>query len=151
MSNPEPRTVADDIRDDELTRRVIGCAITVHRTLGCGLLESAYDECLAYELVKNGFGVARHVTMPIMYDGVRMELGYKPDLIINGELIVELKVVTQLLPVHEALLLTYLRLSGIQRGLLMNFYSQPLAKGIRRMVLSHTPPSSTPRSPRSPR
>ncbi|MDP9178485.1 MAG: GxxExxY protein [Gemmatimonadota bacterium] len=102
--------VADDVREDDLTRRVIGSAITVHRALGCGLLESAYDECLAYEFVKNGFGVARHVAMPIIYDGVRVELGYKPDLIIDGELIVELKTVSQLLPVHEAQLLTYLRL-----------------------------------------
>lgn len=127
-------------QEDDLTRRVIGCAITVHRALGCGLLESAYDECLAYELVKNGFSIARHVTMPIMYDGIRIELGYKPDFIIEGELIVELKTVSQLLPVHEAQLLTYLRLSGITRGLLMNFHSQPLSKGIRRMILTPTSP-----------
>jgi len=136
MTSPSRQAAADDVREDDLTRRVIGCAITVHRTLGCGLLESAYDECLAYELFKNGFGVARHVAMPVMYDGVRIELGYKPDLIIDGELIVELKTVSQLLPVHEAQLLTYLRLSGIPRGLLMNFNSQPLVKGIKRMVLS---------------
>ena len=135
MTAPSESAAADDVRDD-LTRRVIGCAITVHRTLGCGLLESAYDECLAYELVKNGFGVARHVTMPIMYDGVRIELGYKPDYIIDGELIVELKTVSQLLPVHQAQVLTYLKLSGIPRGLLMNFNSQPLVKGIKRMILS---------------
>ena len=140
MTSPSRQSAADDVREDDLTRRVIGCAITVHRTLGCGLLESAYDECLAYELVKNGFGVSRHVTMPIIYDGLRIELGYRPDLIIDGELIVELKTVSQLLAVHEAHLLTYLRLSGITRGLLMNFHSQPLAKGIRRMVLSHTSP-----------
>lgn len=147
MTSPGERAAADDVREDGLTRGVIGCAITVHRTLGCGLLESAYDECLAYELVKNGFGVARHVVMPIMYDGVRIELGYRPDLIIDGELIVELKTVSQLLPVHEAQLLTYLRLSGITRGLLMNFHSQPLVKGIKRMILSHTSPYSSPRSP----
>ena len=132
---PEP----DDFYDDDLTRRVIGCAITVHRTLGCGLLEAAYDECLAYELVKNGFGVERHAAMPVIYDGVRIDLAYKPDFVINGELIVELKTVSQLLPVHEAQLLTYLRLSGIPRGLLMNFNSQQLVKGIKRMVLSRRP------------
>jgi GxxExxY protein len=128
MTSPRRQAAAADVRDDDLTRRVIGCAITVHRAIGCGLLESAYDECLAYELVKTGLGVTRHVTMPIVYDGVRFELGYKPDFIIEGELIVELKTVSQLLPVHEAQLLTYLRLSGITRGLLMNFHSQPLAK-----------------------
>ncbi len=127
-------------QEDDLTRRVIGCAITVHRALGCGLLESAYDECLAYELVKNGFGIARHVAMPVMYDGRRIELGYKPDFVIDGALIVELKTVSQLLPVHEAQLLTYLRLSGMPRGLLMNFNSQPLVKGIKRMILSPMSP-----------
>ncbi len=136
MSREEPDGANG--REDDLTRRVIGCAITVHRALGCGLLESAYDECFAYELVKNGLGVARHVAMPVMYDGVRIELGYKPDFVIDGELIVGLKTVSQLLPVHEAQLLTYLRLSGIPRGLLMNFNCQPLVKGIKRMILSRT-------------
>ena len=150
MTSSGERTAAEDVRDDDLTRRVIGCAITVHRALGSGLLESAYDECLAYELVKNGFSIGRHVTMPIIYDGVRFELGYRPDFIIEGELIVELKTVSQLLPIHEAQLLTYLRLSGITRGLLMNFHSQPLSKGIRRLVLSHTSPYSAPRPPLSP-
>ena len=143
MTSP-PGQAAYDGPEDDLTRRVIGCAITVHRALGCGLLESAYDECLAYELVKNGFSIARHVTMPIIYDGMRIELGYKPDFIIEGELIVELKTVSQLLPVHEAQLLTYLRLSRITRGLLMNFHAQPLTKGIRRMILSRTPDSPYP-------
>ena len=136
MTSPGTRPAADVVQQDPLTRGVIGCAITVHRTLGSGLLESAYDECLAYELVKNGFGIARHVMMPVIYDGVRIDLGYKPDFIVNSELIVELKTVSQLLPVHEAQLLTYLRLSGITRGLLMNFHCQPLVKGIKRMILS---------------
>ena len=81
-------------------------------------------------------GVERHAAMPVIYDGVRIDLAYKPDFVINGELIVELKTVSQLLPVHEAQLLTYLRLSGIRRGLLMNFNSQQLVKGIKRMILS---------------
>ena len=151
MTGPVRRQAADDVREDDLTRRVIGCAIAVHRTLGCGLLESAYEECLSYELAKHGFSVARQVTLPVIYDGVRIELGYKPDLVVDRELIVELKTVSKLLPVHEAQLLTYLRLSGITRGLLMNFNSQPLAKGIRRTVLSGFSHSPSPRSPRRPR
>jgi GxxExxY protein len=91
-----------------------------------------------YELVKTGLSVARQVTLPVTYDGVTFDLGYKPDLIINRELIVEIKTVTQILPVHHAQLLTYLRLSGISRGLLMNFHAHPLSSGIKRFVLTGT-------------
>lgn len=96
--------------------------------------ESAYEECLSYELVKRGFSVARQVVLPFVYDGVRIDLGYKPDIVVEGKLILELKTVAQLLPVHEAQLLTYLKLSGIKAGLLMNFHSQPLMKGVKRFV-----------------
>ncbi len=136
MGNGIRRAAADDVKDDTLTRGVIGCAIKVHKALGVGLLESAYEACLCHELLKLGFTVVRQPTLPVIYDGLRIDLGFKPDLIINNELIVELKVVAQLLAIHEAQILTYLRLSGIERGLLMNFHAQPLSKGIRRFVLS---------------
>ena len=135
----QARTVSDDVRDDNLTREVIGCAIKIHRALGPGLLESAYDGCLAYELAKSGFSIARHVTLPVIYEGVRIDVGYRPDIIVNDELMLELKTVAQLLPVHDAQLLTYLRLSGIERGLLMNFHAQPLIRGVKRLVLSRGP------------
>jgi GxxExxY protein len=121
---------------DDFTHGVIGCAIKVHRILGCVLLESAYEECLTYELIKSGFSVARQVVLPIEYDGVRINAGYKPDLVIDGKLIVELKTVPTLLPIHDAQLLTYLRLTGIEVGLLMNFHAHPLMRGIKRLMLT---------------
>lgn len=133
------RNVAQDIRDDELSHRVIGCAIQVHRTMGIGLLESAYEACLAYEMTRQGLVVARQVVLPIVYDGRTIDAGYRPDIIVNNELLIELKTVAQLLPIHEAQVHTYLRLSGVERGLLMNFYCQPLTKGIKRIVLSRLP------------
>ncbi|MEO5588449.1 MAG: GxxExxY protein [Gemmatimonadaceae bacterium] len=121
---------------DSLTSRIIGCAITVHRELGSGLLESAYQECLCYELVKRGLGVARQVALPVVYDGHRLEAGFRPDIIVNSEVIVEVKAVTQLAPIHTAQLLTYLKLSKMSRGLLMNFHASPLITGIKRVSLS---------------
>ena len=129
------RRPPSEIIDDQFTRRVLGCAIKVHKFTGVGLLENAYETFFTYELVKNGFSVARQVTLPAVYDGVRVDLGYVPDLIIDNRVIVEIKTVAQLLPVHDAQLLTYLKLSGIKVGLLMNFHAQPLMKGVRRMVL----------------
>ena|SRR5687767_7847186 len=139
MNPSHRRSPAEDIEDDDLTRSVIGCAITVHRALGSGLLESAYDECLCYELARARLTFVRHLVLPIIYDGVRIAAGYKPDIIIENELIVELKTVSEFLPVHSAQLLTYLRLSGITRGLLMNFHATQLTKGIKRIVLSPPP------------
>lgn len=121
---------------DPLTGRIIGCAITVHRELGSGLLESAYQECLCYELLKSGLAVARQVALPVVYDGHKLELGFRPDIIVNGEVIVEVKAVAQLAPIHTAQLLTYLKLSKISRGLLMNFHASPMIAGIKRVSLS---------------
>jgi len=131
------RRQASDIIDDEFTRRVLACGIKVHKFTGVGLLENAYDKFLTHELVKNGFSVARHVTLPAVYDGETVDLGYTPDLIIDGRLIIEVKAVSQLLPIHDAQLLTYLKLSGIRVGLLMNFHAQPLMKGVKRLVFNH--------------
>ena len=134
--NPRQRTARDDVLADRLSYRVIGCALQVHSVLGCGLLEGAYEEFLCQELVGAGLSIARQPTLPVTYKGNRVELGYKPDLIISNELIVELKTVPQLLPIHTAQLLTYLRLANIERGLLINFHATSLKNGIKRLVLS---------------
>jgi GxxExxY protein len=120
---------------DPLTSKVIGAAIEVHRHLGPGLLESAYEECLSWELKQIGLAHACQVPLPVVYKGVRMELGYRMDVVVEGKLLLELKTVDALLAVHEAQLLTYLRLSGIHTGLLLNFNRAVLRDGIIRMVL----------------
>jgi len=121
--------------EDELTRRVIGCAMEVHRALGPGLLESADEECLCRELELQEISFERQVPLPVNYKGISLACGYRMDLVIQGELVVELKAVDALLPIHEAQLLTYLRLSGIRRGLLLNFHVSLLRDGIRRRIL----------------
>ena len=120
---------------DPLTRDVIGLAIEVHRELGPGLLESAYEECLCFELRQAGIGYSRQQPLAIIYKGVRLDCGYRLDVVVQKELIVEIKSVEQLLPIHNAQLLTYLRLSGCKTGLLLNFNSVILKDGIRRLVL----------------
>jgi GxxExxY protein len=120
---------------DPFTEKVIGAAIEVHRILGPGLLESAYEECLAYELVQAGLVVARQVGLPVRYKAVDLDCGYRIDLLVNDSLIIELKTVEKLLPIHEAQLLTYLKLSEIKTGLLINFHVPMLKDGVRRMKL----------------
>jgi GxxExxY protein len=127
--------MADILPRDPLTNRVIGLAIGVHRELGPGLLESAYEECLCFELKQSGIVFGRQVPLPIVYKGARLDCGYRLDVVVQGELIVEIKSVDHLLPIHEAQLLTYLRLGGQKVGLLMNFNSVVLKDGIRRLVL----------------
>ena len=127
MQNLSPR--------DPLTERVIGLAIGVHRELGPGLLESAYEECFCFELRQAGIGYSRQQPLAIIYKGVRLDCGYRLDVVVQKELIVEIKSVEQLLPIHNAQLLTYLRLSGRKTGLLLNFNSVILKDGIRRLVL----------------
>ncbi|HUO08538.1 MAG TPA: GxxExxY protein [Phycisphaerae bacterium] len=124
----------EDTSRDELSERVIGAAIEVHRALGPGLLESAYQECLEYELNEQGIAAAREVILPIQYKKLRLKKGYKLDLVVEGQLIVELKAVEKTLWIHEAQLLTYLKLSGIKRGLLLNFNVPLLKDGIKRMI-----------------
>lgn len=119
--------------DDPLSYRIIGAAIEVHRLLGPGLLESAYEECLCLELSLLGIPFERQVPLPIVYKSMTLLRAYKPDLLIDKAVIVELKTIEKILPVHEAQLLTYLRLSGLERGLLFNFNSVPLKSGIRRL------------------
>lgn len=120
---------------DELSRQVIGCAIEVHRELGPGLLESTYRQCLACELSHAGVPFQMEVPLPVRYKEVLLDCGYRIDLIAGGDLILEIKSVESLLPIHHAQLLTYLRLSEIRIGLLMNFNVTKLQNGIRRFVL----------------
>jgi GxxExxY protein len=118
-----------------LTHTVIGCAIEVHRQLGPGLLESAYQSCLEWELEEAGVTFASQQSLPIIYKGRRLDVGYRLDLVVEARIVVELKAVKSLEPVHEAQLLTYLRLTDLQVGLLLNFNTAVLKDGIKRMVL----------------
>jgi GxxExxY protein len=118
-----------------LTERVIGLAIEVHRQLGPGLLESAYEECLCFELKQAALPFARQVALPVMYKGTRLDCGYRMDVVVENQLIIEIKAIERIMPIHEAQMLSYLRLSGHKIGLLMNFHSVMLKDGIRRFVL----------------
>jgi len=120
---------------DPLTETIIGAAIYVHRALGPGLLESAYDECLAWTLVRRGMRVARQHPIPVTFEGQQLEVAYRVDQIVEGHVIVEVKAVERVLPVHEAQLRTYLRLSGLRTGLLLNFLVPVMKDGIRRMSM----------------
>jgi GxxExxY protein len=119
---------------DQLTKAIIGAAIEVHRELGPGLLESAYEECLCYELSQLGLSFRRQLELPVKYKGLKLDCGYKMDLVVEDAVILELKCVDQLLPIHEAQLLTYLKLSGKEVGLLLNFRQSMLKNGIKRLV-----------------
>lgn len=120
----------------ELTSQIIAAAIDVHRELGPGLLESSYEACLEAEMAERGMTVRRQLSLPIIYKGRTIECGYRIDLLVNDLVIVEVKSVERLAPVHEAQLLTYLRLSGHAVGLLMNFNVPMLRDGIKRMALT---------------
>jgi len=117
-----------------LSQRVIGAAIEVHRHLGAGLLESTYEACLAYELSEAGLAVERQKPLPVIYKGIRLDVGYRLDLVVEGKLILELKSVDQLDRVHESQMLSYLKLSGCKLGLLINFNVPLLRRGIRRFA-----------------
>jgi GxxExxY protein len=122
-------------QQDPRTAPIIGAAIEVHRQLGPGLLESAYEQCLCHELRLCGIPFMCQVDLPVSYKGLKLDCGYKIDVVVNDEVIVELKSVERILPVHEAQLLTYLKLSGKKVGLLINFNSSLLTQGIIRRVL----------------
>lgn len=113
---------------------VLDCAFRVHAALGPGLLESAYESCLAYELEKNGARIQRQIDMPLIYDGVNMDTGYRLDLLVNDSVIVELKTVEKILPVHKAQLISYLKLGNCWLGYLLNFNVLRLKDGISRVV-----------------
>ena len=120
---------------DELSNQVIGCAIEVHRTLGPGLLESTYEQCLAHELHQNKVAFKLQHPLPVHYKCMKLDCGYRVDLLVQDALIVELKSIDALQGIHEAQLLTYMRLAQIRTGLLINFNVRKLKDGIKRMVL----------------
>ena len=120
---------------DELSNRVIGCATEVHRNTGPGLLESAYEQCLAHELSVAGIPFKAQWPIPMDYKGLHLDCGYRADLLVDDSMIVELKSVEELVGIHEAQLLTYMRLAHVPVGLLINFNVQLLKDGIRRFVL----------------
>ncbi len=120
--------------ENELSNIVIGCAIRVHTSLGPGLLESAYKECLFYELKQAGLQVEKEKPLPLVYEDVKLECGYRVDLMVEGKLIIEIKVAEGITDVHLAQVLTYLKLSGCKLGLLINFNVVQLKQGIKRVV-----------------
>jgi GxxExxY protein len=122
------------MNNNGLTHDIIGAAIEVHRLLGPGLLESAYEECLSRELVLRNLRVDRQVPVPVIYKDVKLECGYRLDLLVEQQVVVELKSIESFAPVHEAIMLTYLRLSGYGLELLINFNVSVLKDGIRRFV-----------------
>jgi len=119
---------------DFVTGQIIGAAIEVHKTLGPGLLESAYEACLAFELRGRGLKIEQQKPLPLIYKEVRLDCGYRLDLIVNDAVIVEIKAADQVLPIHDAQLLSYLRLTGITVGLLINFHITILKNGVKRIV-----------------
>ena len=136
---------AEARRFDELTDRVIGACIEVHRCLGPGLLESAYEECLCHELSLRGLAFERQVPLPVQYKDVKLDCGYRLDIVVERQLLLELKTVEALLPIHQAQLLTYLKLSGLPFGLLVNFHVPVLKEGLKRMVNQFPEISASPR------
>ena len=120
---------------DDLSNRVIGCAIEVHRQLGPGLLESTYEQCLAYELNRAGISFQLQHPQPVQYKDIRLDCGSRIDILVENELIVELKSVDEIKGIHQAQLLTYMKLSGVKIGLLINFNVTKLKEGIKRFVL----------------
>ncbi len=120
---------------NELSGIIIGKAITVHRILGPGLLESAYEECLTYELMEEGFKVERQKPLPIIYKEIELEYGYRVDLLVNNLVVIELKAVERLTDVHTAQVLTYLKFGNYPLGLLMNFNVKMLKQGLKRFIM----------------
>jgi GxxExxY protein len=120
---------------NQITYEIIGAAYKVHSELGPGLLESTYEVCLEYELLKRGFKVERQKPLPVVYDGIHLDAGYRIDLLVEDAVVVELKAVEEVAPVHQAQIMTYLKLSGRKLGLLMNFNVTDMKKGIKRIIM----------------
>lgn len=136
----------DKDRLDQITRRIIGAAIEVHKNLGPGLLESAYQACLAFELRERGFNVEEQKPLPVVYKQVKLDCGYRMDLLVENAIVVEVKAIEQITPIHEAQLLSYLRLSGRTVGLLVNFHVRVLKNGLKRIVNQFADSASSARS-----
>lgn len=128
------------MKDEEITHAIIGAAIEVHRHLGPGLLESIYEECLAREFTLRGIAFERQKPLPTVYKDLKLEAGYRMDFLVEGRVVLELKAVETVSPIHEAVVLTYLQLSGCRVGLLINFHSAVLKDSIRRFVNGYERP-----------
>ena len=139
------RKGAEAQRLNRLSEIVIGACIEIHQSLGPGLLESAYDECLAYELSMNKLEFERQKSLPVVYKGVQLDCGYRLDFFVESSLVVELKAVESLLPVHDAQVLTYLKLAGVSLGLIVNFNVALLKNGLKRIVNNFPEFSESPR------
>ena len=120
--------------ENDIGRIVVDAAVAVHRELGPGLLESTYEACLAYELGGQGLAIERQKELPVVYRDVRLDCGYRIDMLVEGKVVLELKAIDQLLPIHEAQLLSYLKLSGCKLGLLINFNVKLLTEGLKRIA-----------------
>ncbi len=120
---------------NEISGAVVDAAMKIHSALGPGLLESAYAACLKHELIKRGFRVSCEVPLPVVYDGVRLEAGYRLDMVVEDTVVVELKAIEALAPIHQAQIISYLKLSGKPIGLLINFHSLHLKDGLKRFVV----------------
>lgn len=132
----DPRNVKPpQEEDDPLTREVIGLGIEVHRQLGPGLLESVYEKCLCWELRQASFNIEQQVFVPLIYKGIHLDSGFRMDIVVNGELVIELKSTDKILPIHSAQLLTYMKLSQIPKGLILNINTPILKQGIKRHKL----------------
>ncbi|MEQ1689670.1 MAG: GxxExxY protein [Gemmatimonas sp.] len=134
---------------NSISGTIVDSAITVHSALGPGLLESAYLTCLAYELRSRGLTVQSQVPLPIVYRAIKLDAGYRMDLVVNHAVIVEIKAVTKVHPIHQAQLLSYLKLSGRELGLLLNFHEISMKNGIKRMINQPRPLEKTLRTPRT--
>lgn len=124
-----------ELQQNQLSYEIIGCVYRVHSELGPGLLESTYEVCLEYELLKRGLSAERQKSLPVDYQDVRLDAGYRIDLLVERQVILELKAVEAIAPIHKAQLMTYLKLSGLKVGLLLNFNVQEMKKGITRIVM----------------
>jgi GxxExxY protein len=122
------------LQPNEITRQIIGAAMKVHSALGPGLLESAYQACLAYELQKAGLAIQCEVPLPVVYEQIKLDVGYRIDLLVEDVVVVELKCVESIAPIHDAQIISYLRLSGKKLGLLINFKVVHLKDGVKRFV-----------------
>jgi len=142
--------MTEDQKLDAITRKIIGAAINVHRALGPGLLESAYETCLAYELDQLGLKVERQKPLPVRYRGITLDCGYRLDLVVENSVIVEVKATEGLLPVHQAQVLSYLRLTGLKVGLLITFNVPVLKRGLKRIVNDFPDPARAASAARGP-
>jgi GxxExxY protein len=120
---------------DRIATQIVDAGFQAHQALGAGLLESAYEECLAYELTQRGISYQRQVGMPLSYKGLKLDVGYRIDLLAASSVVIEIKAIEALLPIHQAQVITYLKLSGCRIGLLMNFNTRLYKNGVRRIAL----------------